>query len=60
MNLRLGHRVNVGVSGCWGCETGCEEDGNFTDTENKTITREGAAEEALGHQLGGRLEKNGH
>lgn len=44
----------------WGCqgaggvslETGCEEDGNFTDTENKTITREGAAEEVLGHQLG--------
>lgn len=42
----------VGVS----LKTGCEEDGNFTNKENKTITREGAAEEVLAHQLGVRLE----
>lgn len=45
----------------WGClKTGCEEDGNFTDKEHKTITWDRAAEEALGHQLGVRVEENGH
>lgn len=42
----------------WGC--GCEEDEHFTDKEDKTITRVGAAEEALGPQLGVKLEENGH